>query len=175
LRHHAPNGLIQRWNELCAHLKNHVQGLGAYDPTTPSVTAAEPGGVATLRCNLTSGLVLVDGVPLVIPTTADYAVSGGTKLCAVAQSVIISLVAKNNGGTMSLEKVVGTAAATGAQVPPDDAAVQAALGGAGIKWVRVADVTYNHTGDGTSTQSEDNTSRPVFGGNVSATLKELLT
>lgn len=145
--------------------KNRVEsGLLASAPTTAS-TQATGAGNTTWRVNLSAGVVVVGGVAKSLDVAADTSIHSGSQLVTNGQSCIAALVAKNVTGTVSVQAVKGTAATTGSQVAPSDAAIQTAVG-ADNAWVKLAECTINRTGDTTVTQSENNAMRPILGVNV---------
>lgn len=162
LRRNAPRGLVNRWREASAHHLNRAEGVYAIPPTTPSVQSGEPGAQVDWNIDLTVGIAVVAGVALSVQPTADFDICHGSKKADIGQSVVAAIVAKNDAGTVSLVAVLGAAATTGNQVPPTDAEIATALG-AGVAWIRLAHCTYNHTGDGTMTQSQNNAPRPLPG------------
>ena len=157
---HQFDKLIQDLEILRAHMRNH-SNLIVTDPTTPSAQLTGTGN-STFSIDIVGGIVVVDGVALYTDPSADYALHSGSyyPLFANGESAIVTLVAKNDTGTVSLIIVKGASATTGSQVAPTDAEIQTAAG-AGIPWVKVAEMTFNRTGDTTMTESQDNTKAPM--------------
>jgi hypothetical protein len=139
-------------------------GLTAGAPTTGS-SQLTGTGATTWNVNVAAGVVVVAGVAKDLAAAADTSIHASTQLVTNGQSCIAALVAKNVSGTISVVAVKGSAATTGAQVAPTDAAIQTAVG-AGNAWVKLAECTINRTGDTTVTQSQDNSKRPMLGVNV---------
>lgn len=166
LRRHAPNGLVNRIKEIAAHQANKVEGCFVVNPTTGSVQTNNAGGGAVdWNVNIEPGIITVGGVALHREKAADFDVSNAVKLAEVGESVAATIYAKNHLGTVTVEKILGAAAVTGAQIPPTDEAITAACA-AGDSWIRVADIVYNRTGDAALTQAQDSTQRPNHTVNV---------
>jgi len=121
-------------------------------PTTPSSQLGEPGGFSDWNVNISEAVVFVQGVIDTVPAEVDFDVASGVEVCNDGESVTGYVVAKEAGGVITFDKVLGAAAATGAEVPPNDAAIDAAV--THNRWVKVARVTFNRTGDLTCTQAE---------------------
>lgn len=132
-----------------------ANGLMAAAPTTPS--AQTTGAAETAwRVDVDKGLVVIDGFLEELAAQADFVIHDTTQLVTDGQSCIATLVVKKAAnGAISVVAVKGTAATTGDQVAPTEAAIQAGVG-AGLKWVKLAECTINRTGDTTVTQSQDN-------------------
>lgn len=153
--------------------QNRVEtGLLGSAPTTAS-TQLTGAGNTTWRVNISAGVVVVGGVAKSIDAAADTVIHSGSQLVTNGQSCIAALVAKNVSGTVSVVAVKGTAATTGSQVGPTDAAIQTAVV-AGNAWVKLAECTLNRTGDTTVTQSENNATRPMLGVNVDTEFSTLV-
>lgn len=150
---------------LLADRQNRVEaGLLAGTPTTASTQITGTGNT-TWNVNVAAGVVVVGGVAKDLAAAADTAIHSGSQLVTNGQSCAAALVAKNVSGTVTVVAVKGTAATTGSQAAPTDAAIQTAVG-AGNAWVKLAECTLNRTGDTTVTQSQDNTKRPMLGVNL---------
>jgi len=143
--------------------RNRVEGIL---PSTPTSASTQGAGVGNTdwNVNLGQGFVTVDGVTKHYDAQADYDVHSGSLYTGLVSgySAVAAIVAKNVTGTVSMVVVKGAAAATGAQLPPTAAAIQAAVG-AGNKWVRICNLTLNRTGDATCTQAQDSAARPILG------------
>lgn len=137
-----------------------VEGMRAGAPTTAS-TQATGSGTLAWRVNVAAGFLMVNGTAFDVGAQADFVVFNGATPVANGQSVAAVLIAKKDG---TLAAVLGTAAATGSQQPPNPTQLQAAAGGNDahakpLAWAQVAQLTLNRTGDTTVTQSQDNTKR----------------
>jgi hypothetical protein len=161
---HQTHALARYLGELAIHEKNKVVSGGiATDPTTPS---SQLTGTGNTTWNVNHSLVeaLVEGVLAELAAGDDLAIHSGSYLTGFANgtSCVAALVVKNDSGTLSVASVKGTPATTGSQKPPTDAEIQTALG-AGVSWIRLADLTINRTGDTTVTESQNNQVRPLLG------------
>lgn len=107
---------------------------------------------------------VVGGVYEQFALAADAAIHASAFLdgLEIGSSCIAAVLIKNDSGTLSLDAVKGTPAVTGAQRPPSDAVIQAALG-AGVSWVKLAHCLLNRTANATLTESQDNQFRPILG------------
>jgi len=159
---HQLDKLLLDFEALRNHLKNQVLfGVQVGTPTTGSSQGAGVGNT-DWNVNITAGMVVVDGVAAQLAAQVDYNVHTGSMYTNLhsGDSAIATILAQNSSGTVTMVVVKGTAAVTGSQVAPTDAEIQTALG-AGVSWVKIAEVLLNRTGDATVTQSEDNTKRPL--------------
>jgi hypothetical protein len=155
---HLPDVVAQMLQQARTHARNQVMtGLRTMDPTTPSVQLTGAGGFIDWNIDLEGGMVVVGGVMVEISEVADFDVSHGSAVITNGQSIMAAIVAKNVTGTVTIDKVLGAAAATGDQVAPTDSAITAAVGSS---WVKLAEATVNRTGDLTVTQSQNNLLRP---------------
>jgi hypothetical protein len=134
-----------------------VQGGRVVDPTTGS-TQATGNGATAWRVDIGEIMAELGGVAFEQDADADYVIHSATELVNDGESCIAAIVLKNDGGTVSVDHVKGTADTTGDEIAPTDAEIQADLG-ADVKWLRLADCTLNRTADTTVTQSQDNTVR----------------
>jgi hypothetical protein len=161
---HHMAGQIMRWlDELRNHERNKViSGLTVVNPTTGSSQLTGTGDT-DWNCDITAGVVTVDGVAKSFDAVADFDVHSGSYLTGFANgsSCIAAIVAKNDGGTVSVAAVVGTPATTGSQVAPTDSEIQTELG-AGVEWVKLAEITLNRTADTTVTETQDSGKRPIL-------------
>lgn len=129
-------------------------------PTTPSTQATGTGATAW-RINVDALVAVVDAATKELVAQADVVVHSATQLVTDGQSCKAAVVLKVAAdGTASIVTVKGAAATTGSQVAPTNAAIQAGVG-AGLPWLKLAEVTINRTADTTVTQSYDNTKRDV--------------
>lgn len=167
----SKSDLVAIWFEsLRLHHQNKVEfGVLAGDPTTPSAQATGTGNTLW-NINLGLGQVTVNGVIKELAAEADHAIHTGSLLTGLTsgKSCRAVVYAKNDGGTVSLGVLKGTAATTGQEVAPTDAQIQTEVG-AGVAWIRLAECVLNRTGDVTVTQTQDNSFRPVLGVNVDLT------
>lgn len=137
-----------------------VEGMYAKDPTTGSSQASGTGNT-DWNVDINAGLVEVNAVFKEFATQADFDIHSGSHVDAgftVGKSIVAAVVAKDVAGTVSMDKVIGSPADTGSEVPPTDAEIQAAVG-AGNKWAKICECTLNRTGDTTVTESTDWTVR----------------
>lgn len=168
----ARTAAIERWR------LNRVEGFVYSAPTSASTQGS--GAVAFVgKANWTAGIARVNGA------IGEFAagVSGGvadllvaTPTLAEGQSVVgaLTLIEYVLGGVPMLNKMTvwGAPATTGQQIAPTDAEIRAQITnttgpfliGLGATYVfpgyvRVAQVTFNRTGDTTITQSVSNTWR----------------
>jgi len=134
-----------------------VLGLLAYAPTNASTQSSGTGNI-DWNINLSVGEVALGGYWKQYDIQADFDVLSGTWIVNVSQSVYARLVAKLVGTTISLQVVFGVAAATGSEVAPTDAAVQAAVG-SGNKWCDVALLHMSRDSGTTLAQTQQNSYR----------------
>jgi hypothetical protein len=140
-------------------LQNRViSGLSIAAPTTPSTQATGASGALAWRVNIAALIALVAGIGKSIAAQADFVVYSGASVVTNGQSVIASLVLKDDGTTIAVR---GAAATTGSQVAPTQDEIQAAVGfydAAKTKpkeWVLLGNTTLNRTADTTVTQAHD--------------------
>lgn len=161
---HQTHSVARYFGELALHEKNKVVagGIGE-DPTTPSTQAAGTGNT-DWNADMTALEGIVDGVLGAVAVQADYDIHSGSFLTGlvVGASCIATFVLKNDGGTISLDCVVGTPATTGLQKAPTSAEIQTALG-AGVEWIRLFHSQINRTADTTVTEAQINQVRPILG------------
>jgi hypothetical protein len=161
---HLPDAAALAFQQARTHDRNRtLGGVRLLEPTTPSSQLTGAGGFLTWNVDLEAGFVTVGGVLAEIAEVGDLALNTGAALVTNGQSCIAAVVAKNVGGTVSIDKVLGAAAATGAQVAPNDAAITAVVG---ASWIKLAECLINRTGDTTVTQSQNNLVRPALAVNV---------
>lgn len=131
--------------------------------TTPTTPSAQTTGAAETdwNINIPATSCCVNGVAATISAANDYAVHDTTQLVTNGQSCVAAIIAVESGGSLSFSHVKGSAATTGSQVAPTDAAITTAVGHA--NWTKLAECTINRTGDTTVTQSQDNSKRHTFG------------
>ena len=138
----------------------NIDGGLAGTPTTASTQATGATGALAWRINVDKMVGTLDGVAFELAAQADFVVYSGAGpiTAAPAQSIVYALVLlQAANGTFSTVVVAGTAAATGSQVAPTDAVIAADVTvAAGLRWVRLADLTINRTADTTVTQSQNN-------------------
>jgi hypothetical protein len=138
-----------------------VEGGYVKDPTTGSTQATGAAGATVWNVDHTALLAEVAGVFGEIAAATDYVIHDTTIVHAdfqVGKSIVAALVLKNNSGTITVDKVVGTPADTGSEVAPTDAEIDTAMTGMD-GWARLCDCTLNRTADTTVTQSQDWTVR----------------
>lgn len=155
------------------YLCNRVLGApSAVAPTTASTQATGAAGATEVRVNLPEIRCIVNETEKTFTAEADRVLHDTTVYTGVdattltsGKSAIITIVAKNNAGTVTLVDVKGGTATTGAQVEPTDAQIAAVVTG-GLPYIKVSKVTINRTGDETITQSQDNSCQPRLGVNI---------
>jgi hypothetical protein len=154
--------VLQELEALRNEMQNRVLYGGRVAAPTTSSTQASGVGNTTWRVNISEIMAVVGGVAADIAAQADYAIHSGSLYTGLSSgnSAVATVVMQNSGGTVSMAVVKGAAAATGSQVAPTDAEIQAALG-AGVEWIKVAECLLNRTADTTVTQSQDNLVRPM--------------
>lgn len=161
---HQTHAIARYFGEMAAHEKNKVVvgGIGS-DPTTPSAQLTGTGNT-TWSVDHTAVEGIVDGVLGAGAAATDFAIHSGSFLTGFTNgsSCVAAVVLKNDGGTISVDKVLATPATTGAEKAPTDAEIQTALG-AGVEWIRLFECTLNRTADTTVTESQTNQVRPILG------------
>lgn len=133
-----------------------VLGLIAYAPTTASTQASGTGATAW-NINISAGEVVLGAYYTNYGIQADYAIHSATCLVAASQSVYARLVCYLNSTTPTLLVVKGTAATTGSEAIPTDAAVTLAAGTA--TWRDIALLHLSRNSGTTLTQTQKNSYR----------------
>lgn len=141
-------------------LLDKVQGLTCLAPTNASTVATGDTGAMDWNVDVTEGFVVVNAVEAAFAVDADFDVLSAASPIVDGESIVGALVASEASGTTSLEVVNGAAATTGTEVAPTDAEITTGVGHA--RWVKVAELTINRTGDTTVTQSQANAARAGF-------------
>jgi len=139
------------------HNSRAVDGLVCLPPTSASTQATGASGAMDWNVNVTEGFVLVNGVEAAFAVAADFDVLSAASPIVDGNSIVGALVASEASGTTSLEVVNGASAVTGLEVPPTDAEITTGVGHS--RWVKIAELTINRTGDTTVTQSQKNSAR----------------
>ena len=132
-----------------------IQGGRVIDPTTASTQATGASGTTAWRVDRRELFGAFGGVADEVALAADVLLANGDVGLTDGKSLVAAVIVTISAGAFVMDKVLGTAATTGTQVAPTDAAIQTALG-AGVKWLRLCDATINRTGDTTVTQSQNN-------------------
>lgn len=152
------------------HQKNRVIGHAvAAAPTSASTQATGATGATVARCNLSAFSVVVNGTVKEFAAEADRVLhdttvytSGATTLTD-GKSAIVTIVAENAAGTVTLKNIKGLTATTGSQVEPTDALIAAGCT-SGASWIKLFRVTFNRTGDTSITQSQVSVAcQPILG------------
>lgn len=165
-------GFASLMSILETHYKNRVLGGPcAKAPTTASTQATGAAGATVLRVDLPAFRVIVNGAEKEFALEADRVLHDTTVYTGVdnstltsGKSAIVSIVAKNASGTISLVNVKGGTATTGSEVEPTDAQINTAV--SSVPWVKCFNVTVNRTGDLTVTQSQNSAVSPELFVNV---------
>jgi hypothetical protein len=163
--HSYPQTLFRLLEELKVANENQVVWNGLVGaPTTPSTQAAGVGNTVW-NANVAAVIAAVSGAIGEIAATADVSIHAGSLLTGltVGKACVAAIVIKLVTGTLSLVAVKGTPATLGAQVGPDDAAIQAAVGGAGVPWISLGETTISRSADTVLDQTYSNIRRPVLG------------
>ncbi len=137
--------------------QNQISGLTCLPPTNASTQATGATGDMDWNVDITEGFVVVNAVELAFAVDADFDVFSAASAVVDGNSQVGALVASEAAGTVSLEMVFGAAATTGTEVAPTDAEITTGVGHA--RWVKIAELTINRTGDTTVTQSQANAAR----------------
>ena len=148
-----------------------VDGLVVDSPTTPSSQAADPGGFTDWNVNIAEGYGFANAVGHYESANVDEDVSTGAKILEIGEAVYAWLVFEETGGAVSLAKVLGTAAVSGNETIPDDAAITAAVGHA--RWYKLALCHAHRTGDATVVTTEDASYATRWGGGAAALVNDL--
>ena len=141
-------------------LLDKVVGLTCLPPTNASTQATGDTGDMDWNVDVTEGFVVVNGVEASFAVAADFDVFSAASEIVDGESIVGALVASEAAGTTSLEVVTGAAATSGQEVPPTDAEITTGVTHA--RWVKIAELTINRTGDTTVTQSQKNSARAGF-------------
>jgi hypothetical protein len=132
-------------------------GLVCLPPTSGSTQATGAGGAMDWQVDITAGFVVVNSVEQAFAIQADFDVFSGASPIVDGNSIVGALVASEAAGSVALEVVLGASAVTGSEVAPTDAEITAGVGHS--RWVKIAELTINRTGDTTVTQSQANAAR----------------
>ena len=151
-------------------LLTKVEGLVCLAPTNASTQATGASGDMDWNVDIAEGFVVVNGVEAAFAVDADFDVFSAASPIVDGNSIVGALVASEAAGTTSLEVVNGASATTGTEVAPTNAEITTGVGHA--RWVKIAELTINRTGDTTVTQSQANAARESF---ASGALGALLT
>ncbi len=174
----GPQGLAEfishLFSRIVTHAKNRVLGKPyAAAPTTPSAQATGATGATTLNVNLPEFSVIVDGVEKHFAAEADRSIHATTVYTGVDDSTltngkaaIVSIVAKNDGGTISLVDVKGGTATAGAEVAPTSAQIDTAV--SSVPWVEVVRVRVWSKVTARLSSPSRSTCQPAPGVNVDA-------
>jgi hypothetical protein len=141
-------------------VRTDVGGFIGFEPrvrngTTPStltwaplLPAPSPPAGHAFRVDVSAFQLTVRRVRGRVPETADFVLSESPNSIPLAdkESRVYGLVVALTGGVFRLVAAAGAAAPSGGEAPPADGALQAAVG-AGLPWVRIADVTIRREGD----------------------------
>jgi hypothetical protein len=117
------------------------------DPTVANSQATGAGGTLVWNVDISHVMANFRGVLQELGRQASVSIHNGATPIINGNSIIAAVVLKKSGaGVLSIVTVKGTAAAIGSAVPPTDAAIQTAVG-AGLDWVKLADVQLDRTSD----------------------------
>lgn len=152
-------------------LLTKVSGLVCLPPTNASTQATGASGALDWNVDISEGFAVANAVEATFAVQADFDVFSDDSPVTDGQSIVGALVASEAAGTTSLEVVNGAAATTGSQVAPTDAQITTGVGHA--RWVKIAELTLNRTGDTTVTQSQKNSARENFQSGALAALTHL--
>lgn len=140
-----------------------VQGMLVGAPTNAS-TQVTGTGAYDYNVNIAAGLLVCNDVVKEYAAQADYDVDHGAAAnLVVGQSIVYSIVAyrSKGDGEVRLLSIPGVVATTGSQVAPPTATIEAKLADDTF-YFKVADVTFNRTGDEAVTYSVNNAVRPTM-------------
>jgi hypothetical protein len=143
--------------------------LGGGLLTDPGSSAQAAGtGATTWNVDVSALDVLVNGVYAHVAAATPFAVHAATCLVIAGQSVYAWLVALNMGGAITVAVVEGTAAATGSEAIPTDAAITAActVGTVVGTWVKLGLLHLTRDAGVNLVQTQDMTYRQEHGGNA---------
>lgn len=152
-------------------LLTKVEGLVCLPPTNASTQATGAAGAMDWNVDVAEGFVVVNGVEASFAVAADFDVFSDPSPIVDGNSIVGALVASEAAGTTSLEVINGASATTGSEVAPTDAEITTGVGHA--RWVKVAELTINRTGDTTVTQSQANAARESFQSGALAALTHI--
>jgi len=151
--------------------KGVADGLIAGAPTTPSSQAVDPGGETDWNINISAGYVFANSFGGYFAAQVDFDVSSGAKLMDIGQAMYAWLVAVEAGGVVSQSKVLGVAAALGAETIPDDAAITAGVGHA--NWTKLALLHASRTADAVVATTENPSLMEKWGGGATDLVNDL--
>jgi hypothetical protein len=162
---HTTPKVAQELEAVRYHMRNKAEGCYVYDPTSASTQASGTGNT-TWRVNIDRGVIIINGTAYNYAGGADVSVHSGSHLMANLYTCVAAIVAY--GTTPTILAIKGTPALTagGTAVGPTKAAIQAAVdaaaGATGTKWIKLAETTLNRTADTTVTQSHDLSKRSLL-------------
>jgi hypothetical protein len=170
---HLPQAIATMFQQIRTHFRNFVlHGILTIAPTTGSTQATGAAGITVLLVNCNAGEVCVNGVIASFVAEVDRVLHNSTVYTGVDSSTLtegrdayVTIVAKNDTGTVTLANVKGPTATHGAAVPASDAQIQTFLG-AGVAWIKVAEVLVYRDTDTTVAQTQSNAVRPILGVNI---------
>lgn len=130
--------------------------------TDPGSSAQGAGtGATTWNIDHSALDVLVNALYAHVAAATPFSVHAATCLVTTGQSVYAWLVAQNVGGVITVVAVTGTAATTGSEAIPTDAAITAVCG---AYWVKLGLLHLTRDGGVGLTQTQDMSYRQEHGG-----------
>ena len=149
-----------------------ADGLIIGAPTNPSTQAVDPGAVIEWNANIAAGYAFANAVGMYWAAQVDFKVSTGAKRMDIAQAMYAWIVIKENGaGVVAMHVVLGTAAALGAEVIPNDAAIDASVTHA--RWCKLALCHASRTADAVVGCTQDPSFMKKWGGAGTTLINDL--
>jgi len=149
-----------------------ADGLVAGVPTTASTQAVDPAALLEWNVNIPAGYAFANAVGMYWAAQVDFKVSTGAKRMDIAQAMYAWIVIKENGaGVVAMHVVLGTAAALGAEVIPNDAAIDASVTHA--RWCKLALCHASRTADAVVACTQDPSFMKKWGGAGTTLINDL--
>jgi len=150
-----------------------VDGLITGAPTTPSSQAVDPGGFSDWNVNISAGFGFANAVGKYNAAQVDVNISTGAKILNIGQAMYAWLVWAEAGGVVTQTIVLGTAAVSGAETIPNDAAITAGVGHA--RWFKLALCHAHRSADAVITTTQDPSYMLKWAGAAAPLVNELKT
>ena len=149
-----------------------MDGLIIAAPTTPSVQDVDPAALLDWNVNVSLGYAKVNAIGKYNAAQVDLNISTGAKLMDIGQEIQARLVWAEAGGAVTQPAaVLGAAAADGLSVPPNDAAVTAAVGHA--NWIEIGRAKARRTADAVVVCTQDASYQQRWGGAGTTLINDL--
>lgn len=117
------------------------------DATTPNSQATGAGGTLVWNTDVPHVIGNFRGSVSELAKQTNVSIHNAASPITTGQSIVAAVVLKKAAnGVLSIVTVKGAAAATGSQVSPTDAAIQAAVTGT-LDWIKLGEIQLDRTSD----------------------------